>query len=125
MDKITLVVGDWSDDGHGKIENVYIESNLSAEEIYKAYKDGCKIVRFDLSEDIARGYEECEMSVDVFNKLTEHKIERFEAEGRYTNVQDFAYIYLQIAEIGNEKFKWEYSLLNNYLDIGGYGLLYG
>ena len=33
MNKMYLVLGDWSDDGHGKYDNILLQSNLSVKEI--------------------------------------------------------------------------------------------
>ncbi|UUV25979.1 MULTISPECIES: hypothetical protein [Lysinibacillus] len=41
-------VGDWSDDGHGKCENYYVEANYSAIEMRQAYKDTCKKIGLQL-----------------------------------------------------------------------------
>lgn len=40
--KFYLVLGDWSDDGHGKSDKVLIESNYSEKDLQKAYKKSCK-----------------------------------------------------------------------------------
>lgn len=48
-----LVLGDWSDDGHGKYEKVLMESNVDVAIIQKAYKDSCKLtgVSFNHNDD--------------------------------------------------------------------------
>ena len=48
-----LVLGDWSDDGHGKYDKVLVESNKSVKEIQNAYKASCKLtgVSFNHNED--------------------------------------------------------------------------
>lgn len=58
-----LVLGDWSDDGHGKYDKVLVESNKSVEEIQDAYKASCKLtgVSFNHNEDFTerkRNYKE-------------------------------------------------------------------
>ena len=42
---VTLVLGDWSHDGHGWTQNVYITSNLTRQEIEIAYAKGVENVR--------------------------------------------------------------------------------
>lgn len=37
-----LVVGDWSNDGHGRCEEVLVETNHPVEDIRRAYKAACK-----------------------------------------------------------------------------------
>ncbi|CAL9986301.1 hypothetical protein VPHD479_0283 [Vibrio phage D479] len=53
MHKMKLVVGDWSDDGHGKSREVVFEVNHPVEVIQQAYKDACKLtgVQFNHNED--------------------------------------------------------------------------
>lgn len=60
-----LVLGDWSDDGHGKYDKVLVESNKSVKEIQDAYKASCKLtgVSFNGNNDFTeckRGYTEQE-----------------------------------------------------------------
>lgn len=65
MNKMYLVLGDWSDDGHGKYDKVLVESNKSVKEIQDAYKASCKLtgVSFNHNDDyteIKRDYKEQE-----------------------------------------------------------------
>lgn len=48
-----LVLGDWSDDGHGKYDKLLLESNVDVATIQNAYKASCKLtgVSFDHDED--------------------------------------------------------------------------
>lgn len=75
MNKMYLVLGDWSNDGHGHYDKILVESNVSVKEVQNAYKSACKLteVSFNINEDytetkrdwqkaenyqIATGYEE-------------------------------------------------------------------
>lgn len=53
MNKMYLVLGDWSDDGHGKYDKILVESNKTVEEIQNAYKASCKLTgaSFNYNED--------------------------------------------------------------------------
>lgn len=53
MNKMYLVLGDWSDDGHGLYKKILLESNISVKDIQQAYKDSCKLtgVSFNNNED--------------------------------------------------------------------------
>lgn len=53
MNKMYLVLGDWSGDGHGKSEKVLVVSNKTVKEIQNAYKASCKLtgVSFNHNED--------------------------------------------------------------------------
>ncbi len=48
-----LVLGDWSDDGHGKYEKILVETNQPVEKIQQAYKDSCKLtgISFNHNDD--------------------------------------------------------------------------
>jgi hypothetical protein len=41
--KMYLVLGDWSDDGHGKFEKILLESNYPVKKVQDAYKKSCKL----------------------------------------------------------------------------------
>jgi hypothetical protein len=89
MNKMYLVLGDWSDDGHGKHDKILLESNVSVKDIQQAYKDSCKLtgVSFNHNEDftetnhlwedsdkyrIADEYEDSQLSKFVFDILAKH-----------------------------------------------------
>ncbi len=86
-----LVLGDWSDDGHGKHDKVLLESNVFVKEIQEAYKASCKLtgVSFNHNEDytetnrpweeadkyrIATEYEDGVLSKFVFDILSKHSL---------------------------------------------------
>lgn len=90
MNKMYFVIGDWSDDGHGKSEKFLIKSNKTCKEIQDAYKASCKLtgISFNGSEDytetgrgweegrkyrIAVDYEDFELSNEVLEVLTKFK----------------------------------------------------
>lgn len=54
---VKLVLGDWSDDGHGKYEEVCFESNYPVQTIQQAYMDSCKLtgVQFNYNTDYTDG----------------------------------------------------------------------
>jgi hypothetical protein len=43
MNKMILVLGDWSDDGHGICRNILVEVNKDVADVRQAYKDSCKL----------------------------------------------------------------------------------
>ena len=51
--KVKLTLGDWSNDGHGKYEEIIYKSNYPVSVIRQAYKDSCKLtgVQFNHNED--------------------------------------------------------------------------
>lgn len=81
-----LVLGDWSDDGHGKMEKVLVETNHPVEKLQQAYKDSCKLtgISFNYNENftgierdwkeqdkyqIAVEYEDNSLSDECFDAL--------------------------------------------------------
>ena len=51
--KVKLTLGDWSNDGHGKYEEIIYKSNYPVSVIRQSYKDSCKLtgVQFNHNED--------------------------------------------------------------------------
>ena len=47
--KMYLVIGDWSKDGHGHSEMVLFEVNYTVREIQEAYKASCKLTTLSLN----------------------------------------------------------------------------
>jgi hypothetical protein len=89
MNQMYLVLGDWSEDGHGKSEKLLIESNKTVEEIQNAYKDSCKLtgISFNTGTDytetdrdwdiagayrIAAEYEESKLTPKIIEVLTKY-----------------------------------------------------
>jgi hypothetical protein len=67
MNKIDIVLGDWSDDGHGKSDKVTILINKTPSEMKQAYKASCKAlgISFNHNDDFTgitdSSYEEQKM----------------------------------------------------------------
>ncbi len=139
----TLVLGDWSDDGHGKTDLVIIESNLDKEEIWAAYRKASKKLGFKLVEDVCADYEEGGISQDYLKTLIENglNIEKVfdtdydlkeakkvlegddpdELVNLWTN--SYTEIFLFIVKLGDPEF--EYNIIeddSSRINIGGYGL---
>lgn len=100
MKKMYLVLGDWSDDGHGKSDKILVESNCTVDGVQQAYKDSCKMtgVQFNHNEnysglksylEIATDYEENTIpveAVEIFREkfgLTKEIIEGWELDDEY------------------------------------------
>ncbi len=63
MNKMYLVLGDWSNDGHGKTKKILYEVNHTVEKVQQAYKNSCKLtgISFNHDEDytgLKRGWKE-------------------------------------------------------------------
>jgi len=111
MNKMYFVLGDWSDDGHGKTEKFLINSNKSVEEIQNAYKDSCKLtgISFNGGDDytesgrnyksagrfqIAVDYEESKLSEDVLDVLEKFKCPKEIIEYYNEEAEEYNYIKL-------------------------------
>ena len=56
--KIKIPIGDWSGDGHGKVENIFIESNTPVKTLQQGYKDSCKLtgIAFNYNGSVTEDY---------------------------------------------------------------------
>ncbi len=64
MMKLKIVLGDWSNDGHGKTSDYYIEVNKTIDEMNAAYQKSKK--KFDFVNNVASEYEDSKiMSLDA------------------------------------------------------------
>lgn len=133
MHTVSLVVGDWSRDGHNMSETIMIEANMTNREIEKAYKKGVVLTGIDLSKE-CNGYEQSQLSEGTIERLKMIGIQYIEDdnsddpestspdEDGYVSAECFAYIYLTIARVGSGG-KLDYSIIKgDDINIGGYGL---
>lgn len=122
-----LVLGDWSDDGHGKYKDFLFDCNYDVSKIRQAYKDSCKKlgITFNHNEDytglnlsygnkrqIWTEYEEPQLSPFAFNILKEN--------GCFKNIfenEEIKDVYFE-----NEEYNEEYDNLL-YLDLKDAALL--
>ena len=60
MNKMYLVIGDWSYDGHGKYEKILVSVNKEVIKVQEAYKSSCKLtgISFNHSGDFTGKEEE-------------------------------------------------------------------
>lgn len=130
MNRINLVTGDQSGDGHDKRQSFYIDCNLTTLELATAYEAGAKIAGWSLVTDIAADYDENTMTREQLKRLTDLGYE-FGLEGEdwadedddvQVSAFEFPHLYMFFAWLGNNNVVWE-ELDNNVcqLHIGGYG----
>lgn len=133
MKTIELVLGDWSDDGHGKTESFYIKTEEDIDDINSAYKKGSEIIGFWLDEEVCYEYENNVMEDDVFEKLEASGfplLQEIIDNEMYLYEDVFTKIYLHVVSIGFKElfgrdFYFEYARKNiPTINIGGYGLFY-
>lgn len=136
MNTLTKIVcGDRSHDGHGITDTTFIRTNKSHHEIREAYTKGTYIVGFNLSNDIARDYEDSQLHPSNIDALKNEGIDLTFIDGYDENDPDFndddihlssesfTELYLKICKIGDPDFYYEIISLQE-VQIGGYGLFY-
>lgn len=134
---ISLVLGDWSGDGHSKTDIVNISSNLSKKEIEKAYSLGTKKIGFDLINDVCADYEDNNLSAEHWEILKKFGYKEDNIPGDPVDEKDdhagilvwsdgFVDLYLFIVKLGNDTFQGKIleEKDNPTIRIGGYGLFY-
>lgn len=127
MEVVNIIVGDWSDDGHGKTETFAIKSNITRDEIDKAYTQAIKTYpKLNAFDSICEDYEDNSIPEDLLDelKLLGYQPPKWMEKEFRVSREEFVDIYLFIVKLGNPAF--EYSHVNhNELTIGGYGLFWG
>lgn len=128
--KLTITIGDQSGDGHEKKTYHEIESNLSMEEIQKAYQES--VIKFGVNpiKEICSDYEDCTM-LDPKTKIFKDAGYEFCAEDEdsyfddevYFNEDSWLDFILWFVKQSNLEFEYEiiYSEDKTW-HIGGYGL---
>ncbi len=135
---ISLVIGDWSGDGHDKRETINIKSSLDKKAMEKAYKKGAKKLGFDFCKDVCAEYEDNKIPSEKLDALVklgletkgmglEYDLKRMKKDkdvGIGLWHDDFVEIYLFLIKLGNEEFTFEYLDVdtNPTINIGGYGM---
>lgn len=127
-------MGDWSHDGHSQTEVVTIKSTLTVYELKDAYKKGASIVGVDLQKDVARNFEDSHLEKSYYEKFKEAGLLTWktdtdlswlddgddEVDVDYLEYNSYLHLYLFTVFVGNNKF--DYDVIRNIVDIGGYGL---
>lgn len=127
--RITLVVGDWSTDGHEKTERFHFECSSTADAVESAYARGCEKLGFSPSDEMNTEYEDFSISADHYTKLKEsgYKCAGYINENDLDHIycdgpDEFVDIYLHVVKLGNSKIKFKKIVDDSVIDIGGYGL---
>ncbi len=122
MYKLNLVIGDWSDDGHGKTATVTIDSNMMSREVWDAYRAGARLIGVDLCKDVASDYQESQLGSGVASKFVAAGFADYELDSEdYMGSDQFADMFLFTVKKGNPDFSYT-RCENEDLHIGGYGL---
>jgi hypothetical protein len=129
QNKIELIVGDWSNDGHGRTRMFTIASNLTKAELEKAYEAGVKIVGFD-PKHFVEDYQQSYLPAEQILRLIELGIKDWVApdddDDEDVEIYPDAYkdIWLFVAKLGNPEFEFELNVPSETIKVGGYGLFY-
>lgn len=125
-----FVVGDDSEDGHGKIKTFLFKTNLNVTEIHQAYRDAVQMVGFDFTSNVACDYQDNNILMEDFELLKSKGIDvdlsDYMMKGDtsiYLSPENYLKFYLKYCKLGNPEFEYEEINTKNKIDIGGYGLL--
>lgn len=130
--KIKLVVGDWSDDGHGKTDSYLVRTNYSAADIKRSYERALKIHKLHVP---CSDCEDSAINPDIVKLLTQHNVEtsdilEYDKKSKTYNFVDcgpdyFCQLYLRISSIILTDLVYEFIDSDiATLNVGGYGLFY-
>lgn len=146
--KTVLIVGDWSNDGHGLTENIHVDHNLrSKSELQAAHDAGWKTIGADFEFDkICEEYNKSTLTQNEFETLRDaglldmeyddlsnidytmvecwyNRARKHPKSPYYLDADEYVEIWLRIAKLGHQDL--EYSVVpsnnSNKLNIGGYG----
>lgn len=129
---VTLTIGDWANDGHGRTHRVNIRTNLSKPAIETAYKKGTQLLGFDFQEEVARGYEDNELPAEYYQRLVLAGLpvedifgpDSVEDENRYLDYDTYWLIWVFIVKLGDPSFRWKQVMQGSDIKIRGYGLFF-
>jgi hypothetical protein len=131
---LRLIVGDWSEDGHGRSDHFFVRSNKDMYLVRDAYEIGAMSCGVDITKFVA-GYEECRIPDDAVEKLRVAGLEVDEWISLCENGTDYhgqryiesteAYIgvWLFIARFGDPSLRITVEEPGSFC-IGGYGLFH-
>ena len=113
MHTLTLVVGDWSGDGHREKDVIMISSTLDNNAFVQALEAGLEIVFGDKNYKLCSEYEESSLTLAEQDKLRKFFPEKFvelELDDSLYYIS-YAKLILEIVKLGNDKFV--YQILEN------------
>ncbi len=132
MYTINIVVGDWSDDGHGKTETFVFECSHSPEDVQTAHTKGITAEQHKVIDTIAEEYEDQTLTEDHIRVLEEIGFDVAHMEFRnadsefdepYITNDEFVNLYWHIVKRGNTEITHSHKIAAS-ITIGGYGFFY-
>jgi hypothetical protein len=129
MNNITVVIGDWSNDGHGQTETYHLQSNYSIDKIKTLIKEFQSKFGFDPTDKYCCNYQESYLTLNDIEELI--PILGKDYFKYYNKIYDvyhldtLTYTALVFDLLKTIDFEFEYEIIKdrtNRLTIGGYGL---
>lgn len=129
---VSLVVGDWSNDGHGRVHTMNVVSNQTAQQLQRCFASGSDKVGFNLTKEIACEYEDCRISRDKIDTLLKlgmspedlDEVLPEDNEAVFLGPEGFARIWIFVAKLGDSDLTC-HEVATDRAYIGGYGLFHG
>jgi len=143
-----FVLGDWSDDGHGKTDKILIESSHPVEDVKNAYKKSCKLtgisfnhnddftgIKRDLHEEklyrVCTEYEQSQLSEEIFKcflklhkdghpcEILKQMEKNKKRDGLYLNKETFIDLFFWFVSLSLKDFKYK-KIEHEYPVLNGY-----
>lgn len=141
MNRLVLTVGDWSRDGHEKMDDFHIETPYTTHQIMNAYMNCVRVSGFDLdrhfedyesgSNDVPEQYHELiKKAVDAYaletNTSWVWNLDHANFSNEACQPKTYLAIYLGMAKLSDPNFTFKViqPSYNDRLNIGGYGCYY-
>jgi len=106
--KMYLVLGDWSDDGHGKSDKILVNVSHNVEQVRKAYEKSCKTLGFDIGE-VCSDYEENTVSekvMDILKTLNYPGYQSLMDEDSCLDIDTYVDLWFWVIGLCINDFKW-------------------
>ena len=125
---IQFVVGDWSDDGHGKTHTHTFKTNYPALDIMKAYTKSVETTGINIKYKYCHDYEEATIPKDTLSNyisaddVFSNGFSSSKPDHYWVTTEDWTHFYLHFCKISLPDLSWKEENIST-LNIGGYGLL--
>lgn len=126
---IPVVFGDWSNDGHGEAERVYVWSNKGIAEWRAAFASGCRKTKVNLPDAVAADYGDRSISAAALAALRATGLhitpEGETPDGAVIHLGEFEEMFFHLVRVGDPSITFK-RLKNgpHHMEVhpGGYGL---
>jgi hypothetical protein len=131
--RISLNVGDFWNDGHGRYESFHYKTNCSRSVILTGYTSATAYTGLNPIEDFFRDYDDHCVSQETLTKLRElglipehlwQEAMQYGFNGVGFMPEDYAELFLNFIKLAIPSFQWEPQTTKS-IEIGGYGLFSG